>query len=110
MDFVHHLEFCCACGCLVSALDVHHHPDIDFDYIFLLLLVALSVYSESPQQGNPPDSLDSTLAAVCPNSSSDPLGVLAPVLPQSSVFGSVLPEVFGPVCQDGVFIASEWGV
>ena len=62
-------------------------------------------YSESPQQGEPPDSLDSTSVAVCPNSSSDPLGVLAPVLPQSWVFGSVLPqnEVFGSVLQNGVF-------
>ena len=65
---------------------------MNFYYIFLLLLVVLSAYSESPQQGEPPDSLDSTSAAVCPNSSSDPLGVLAPVLPQSWVFGSVLPQ------------------
>ena len=95
---------------------------MNFYYIFLLLLVVLSAYSESPQQGEPPDSLDSTSAAVCPNSSSDPLGVLAPVLPQSWVFGSVLPqnmvlpqnevyravlpqhEVFGPVLQNGVFM------
>jgi hypothetical protein len=78
---------------------------MNFYQIFLLLLVVLSAYSESPQQGEPPDSLDSTLAAVCPNSSSDPLGVLAPVLPQSWVFGSVLAqnEVIGPVLQNGVF-------
>ena len=54
--------------------------------------MVLSTYSESPQQGKPPDSLDSTSVAVCPNSSSDPLGVLAPVLPQSWVFGSVHPQ------------------
>jgi hypothetical protein len=85
-------------------------------------------YSESPQQGEPPDSLDSTSVAVCPNSSSYRFGVLAPVLPQSWVFGSVLPqnevpnswvfvlpqswvfgsvlphnEVFGSVLQNGVF-------
>jgi hypothetical protein len=98
---------------------------MNFYYIFLLLLVVLSAYSESPQQGEPPDSLDSPSVAVCPNSSSDPLGVLAPILPQSWVFrpvfynmvlpqnevpnswvfGSVLPqnEVFGSVLQNGVF-------
>jgi len=70
----------------------HHHLDMNFYYIFLLLLVVLSAYSDSPQQGEPPDSLDSTSVAVCPNSSSDPLGVLAPILPQSWVFGSVLPQ------------------
>src|SRR5882762_11024715 len=67
----------------------HHHLDMNFYYIFLLLLVVLSAYSESPQYGKPPDSLDSTAVTVCPNSSSDSLGVLAPVLPQSEVFGSV---------------------
>jgi len=46
-----------------------------------MLLVVLSAYSESPQQGEAPDSLDSTSVSVCPNSSSYPLGVLAPVLP-----------------------------
>jgi hypothetical protein len=99
---------------------------MNFYYIFLLLLVVLSAYSESPQQGEPPDSLDSPSVAVCPNSSSDPLGVLAPILPQSWVFGPVLPqnmvlpqnevpnswvfasvlpqnEVFGSVLQNGVF-------
>jgi hypothetical protein len=99
---------------------------MNFYYIFLLLLVVLSTYSESPQQGKPPDSLDSTSVAVCPNSSSDPLGVLAPVLPQSWVFGPVLSqnmvlpqnevpqswvfefilpqnEGFGSVLQNGVF-------
>ena len=106
------------------ARDFVHH--LNFYHIFLLLLVVLSAYSESSQQGEPPDSLDSTLAAVCPNSSSDPLGVLAPVLPQSWVFGPVPPqnmvlpqnevpqscvfgsvppqnEVIGPVLQNGVF-------
>ena len=70
----------------------HHHPDMNFYYIFLLLLVVLSAYSESPQQGEPPDPLDLTVVAVCPNSSSDSLGVLAPVLPQSEMFGPVLPQ------------------
>ena len=60
---------------------------MNFYYIFLLLLVVLSAYFESPQQGEPP--LDLTVVAVCPNSSSDSLGVLAPVLPQSEVFESV---------------------
>src|ERR1700732_3286910 len=62
---------------------------MNFYYIFLLLLLVLSAYSESPQQDEPPDLLDLTAATVCPNSSSDSLGVLAPVLPQSEVFGSV---------------------
>ena len=96
------------------ARDFVHH--LNFYHIFLLLLVVLSAYSASSQQGEPPDSLDSTLAAVCPNSSSDTSGVLAPVLPQhmllpqnevpqSWVFGSVPPqnEVIGPVLQNGVF-------
>jgi hypothetical protein len=64
---------------------------MNFYYIFLLLLVVLSTYSES-SQGEPPDSLDCTVAAVCPNSSSDPLGVLAPVLPQSWVLGPVISQ------------------
>ncbi len=51
--------------------------------------MVLSAYSESPQYGKPPDPFDSTAVAVCPNSSSNSLGVLAPVLPQSEVFGSV---------------------
>src|SRR6202046_5709856 len=78
-----------------SALHPHHHPDMNFYYIFLLLLVVFSAYSESPQHGKPPDTLDSTVVTVCPNSSSDSLGVLAPVLPQSEVFRSqnmILPQ------------------
>src|SRR6202790_312531 len=67
----------------------HHHLDMNFYYIFLLLLVVLSAYSDSPQYGEPPDSLDPTAVTVCPNSSSDSLGVLAPALPQSEMFGSV---------------------
>src|SRR5882762_2948169 len=63
---------------------------MNFYYIFLLFLVVLSAYSESPQQGEPPDPLDLTVVAVCPNSSSDSLGVLAPVLPQNEMSGSVL--------------------
>ena len=51
--------------------------------------MVLSAYSESPQYGKPPDPFYSTAVAVCPNSSSNPLGVLAPALPQSEVFGSV---------------------
>jgi len=88
-------------------------------YIFLLLLVILSAYSESPQYGKHSDSFDLPLAAVCPNSSSDNLGILAPVLPQNES-GSVLSqnmvlpqdEVYrtdlplhevGSVLQNGVF-------
>ena len=51
--------------------------------------MVLSAYSESPQYGKPPDPFDLTAVAVCPNSSSNSLGVLAPVLPQSEMFGSV---------------------
>src|ERR1700692_1476555 len=60
--------------------------------MFLLLLVVLSAYSESPQQGEPPDPLDLTVVAICPNSSSDSLGVLAPVLSQNEMSGSVLSQ------------------
>src|SRR5882762_8086923 len=65
---------------------------MNFYYMFLLLLVVLSAYSESPQQGEPPDPLDLTVVAVCPNSSSDSLGVLAPVLSQNEMSGSVLSQ------------------
>src|SRR6267154_4712595 len=47
-----------------------------------------STLSRSNTNGKPLDPL-STAATVCQNSSSDSLGVLAPVLPQSEVFGSV---------------------
>jgi hypothetical protein len=75
--------------CFFRLPSSHHHLDMNFYYIFLLLLVVLSAYSESPQYGKPPDPFYSTAVAVCPNSSSNPLGVLAPALPQSEVFGSV---------------------
>jgi hypothetical protein len=65
---------------------------MNFYNIFLLLLVVLSSFFESPQHGKPPDSLDFPLVAVCPNSSSDSLGILAPVLPQGEMFGSVLTQ------------------
>ena len=93
LEVVHYLELRRVCGCAFSTLHPHHHPDMNFYYIFLLLLVVLSVYSESP---DPPDPLDLTVVAVCPNSSSDSLGVLAPVLsqnrvlPQNEVFRTVL--------------------
>jgi hypothetical protein len=75
----------------------HHHLDMNFYYIFLLLVV-LSSYPHSPQYGEPPDLLDPIVVIVYPNSNSDPWGVLAPILPQSEVFGSgqyknmVLPQ------------------
>src|SRR6202042_2069069 len=62
---------------------------MNFYYIFLLLLVVLSAYSESPQ---PPDPLDFSVVTVCPNSSSDSLGVLAPVLSQNEMSGPVLSQ------------------
>src|ERR1700683_5131497 len=89
-NFVHYLELrpwvWLCCFRLASS---HHHPDINFYYIFLLLLVVLSPYSESPQ---PPDPLDFSVVTVCPNSSSDSLGVLAPVLSQNEMSGSVLSQ------------------
>jgi hypothetical protein len=96
MTRTYHLELRRVCGCAFSALaSSHHHLDMNFCYIFLLLLVVLSAYSESPQYGKPLDPLDLTAVTVCPNSSSDSLGVLAPVLPQNEVFGSqnmILPQ------------------
>jgi len=80
--FVHYLELRRVCGCAF--------PYETSTTCFLLLLVVLSAYSESPQQGEPPDPLDLTVVAVCPNSSSDSLGVLAPVLSQNEMSGSVL--------------------
>ena len=91
-----------------------------FYYTFLLLLVVLLAYSEGPKYGEPPDSFDLTVATVCPNSISDLLGVLVPVLLQTEVSGSVLSqnmvlshdEVYrtvlslnevGSVLQNGVF-------
>src|SRR5882762_1111676 len=96
-----------------------HHINMNLCYIFLLLLVVLSAYSESPQYGKHSDSFDLPLAAVCPNNSSDNLGILAPVLPQNES-GSVLSQnmvlphdevyrtdvplhEFGSVLQNGVF-------
>ena len=81
--------------CFFHLASSHHHPGMNLYYIFLLLLVVFSAYSESPQHGKPPDTLDSTVVTVCPNGSSDSLGVLAPVLPQSEVFRSqnvILPQ------------------
>ena len=88
---------------------------MNFYYYFLLLLVVLSAYSEHGK----PDPVDLPVVAVCPISNSDPLGVLAPVLPHGEMFGSVLSqnmvlpqngvyrtvlphEVFGSVLQNRV--------
>jgi hypothetical protein len=85
---------CTAFGAFGRGLPV---TNMNFYYIFLLLLVVLSAYSESPQ---PPDPLDFSVVTVCPNSSSDSLGVLAPVLSQNEMSGSVLS-------QNGVLPQSE---
>ena len=61
---------------------------MNFYYSFLLLLVVLSTYSESPPYTKPPDS---TIATVCPNNHTS-LGVLAPVLTQNEVYMSFLPQ------------------
>src|SRR6266436_8393569 len=62
---------------------------MNFYYSFLLLLVVLSAYSESPPYTKSPDS---TIATVCPNNHTS-LGVLAPVLPQNEVYMSILPQI-----------------
>src|SRR6202050_2087170 len=70
----------------------YHHPSMNFLYSFLLLLVVLSAYSESPQHTKPPDFPDPIVATVCSNSSSAQLGILAPVLPQNEVFITTPPH------------------
>jgi hypothetical protein len=67
-------------------------PDMYSYDSFLLLLVVLSAYFESPPHVTPPDSPDSTIVTVCPENSSNPLGVLTPVLPQNEVYMSMLPK------------------
>src|ERR1700685_4069800 len=67
----------------------HHHPFMNFLYSFLLLLVVLSAYSESPQHAKPPDFPD----PICSNCSSAQLGILAPVLSQNEVFITNLPYI-----------------
>ena len=54
------------------------------NYLFLLLLVVLSAYPESPQHVNPPYSFPIAVA-VYPNSSSAQLGVFTLVRPQNEV-------------------------
>ena len=70
------------------------HPFMDLFQSFLLLLVVLSVYSESLQFAKLPDSLDPTVVTVCQLQC-----VLAPVLPRNDMFRIVLPqnEVFESV-------------
>src|ERR1700728_2015191 len=58
---------------------------MNFYCAFLLLLVVLSAYSESPQYANPPP-IEIT---IYPNSNSAHLGILALVLPQNEVLKSV---------------------
>ena len=65
----------------------HHFPYMNYNCIFLLLLVVLSAYSESPQYANPPIEV-----TVYPNCSSTQLGILAPVLPQNEVYLTTLPH------------------
>jgi len=93
-NLVHHLADVWLCFFRLASS--HHHLDMNFYHIFLLLLVVLSAYSESPQYAKPPDSPNSIGVTICPNSSSAQLGILAPVLPQNEVYKTVLP-------QNGVF-------
>jgi len=65
----------------------HHFPYMNYNCIFLLLLVVLSAYSESPQYANPPIEV-----TVYPNCSSAQLGILAPVLPQNEVYLTTPPH------------------
>jgi hypothetical protein len=64
---------------------------MNFLYSFLLLLVVLLVYSESPQHVKLPDFFDSIIVTICSNSSSAQLGILAPVLPHNEVYKTILP-------------------
>jgi hypothetical protein len=59
---------------------------------FLLLLLVLSVFSESLQHAKPPDLLHTTRVTVCPNSGFAQLGLLAPVLPQNEVYRITPPQ------------------
>src|SRR6202167_152475 len=65
----------------------HHFPYMNYNCIFLLLLVVLSAYSESPQYANPPIEVP-----VYPNCSSAQLGILAPDLPQNEVYLTTPPH------------------
>jgi hypothetical protein len=62
----------------------HRHSVMNYHYILLLLLVVLSVYSESPQHANLPDPPPIGVT-IYPDRISAQLGVLAPVLPQNEV-------------------------
>ena len=62
----------------------YHHPMMISNYLFLLLLVVLSAYPESPQHVNLPYSFPIAVA-VYPNSSSAQLGVFTLVRPQNEV-------------------------
>jgi hypothetical protein len=57
---------------------------MNYHYIFLLLLVVLSAYPESPQHANLPDPPPIGVT-IYPNIISAQLGVLAPVLLQNEV-------------------------
>ena len=65
----------------------HHFPYMNYNCIFLLLLVVLSAYSERPQHAHPPIEV-----TVYPNCSSAQLGILAPVLPQNEVYLTTPPH------------------
>jgi hypothetical protein len=69
----------------------HHLPPMNNFYIFLLLLVAFSAYSESPKYANSP-FIEVTGFS---NSSYAQLGILAPVLPtppHNEAYKTILPQ------------------
>ncbi len=84
---------------------------MNYFYSFLLLLVVLSAYSDSPHHSKPPDPLNATLAAVRSNSSSDPLSMLAPVFSQNEISVSVLSQnVVLPQSEEFGFVLTPSGV
>ena len=67
----------------------NHHPFMNFLYSFLLLLVVLSAYSESPQHAKPPDFPD----PICSNCSFAQLGYFSPCAVSEWGFITNLPYI-----------------
>ena len=88
-NLVHYLELRWVCGCAFSALFPPIIIQIWTSTTFSYCYWWFSRLTLSPQ---PLDPLDFSVVTVCPNSSSDSLGVLAPVLSQNEMSGSVLSQ------------------